>query len=122
MWKCWEEEECIYRVLIGGNKIWNLLKKKNPAGLAGMGTGLIWKKIQRATLNSSSSEPRLIQVRLIKIRVELMKRFELKNLTQTRFTTIQTGSRANAYILTQFDIYKNDTWVSAKLIYQQTVI
>jgi hypothetical protein len=40
--KCWEEEGCIYRVLIGGNKIWNLLKKKkNPAG-TGTGTGLIW--------------------------------------------------------------------------------
>jgi hypothetical protein len=40
MWKCWEEEGCIYRVLIGGNKIWNLLKKKKfPAGTTVSGFG-----------------------------------------------------------------------------------
>jgi hypothetical protein len=44
MWKCWEEEGCIYRVLIGGNKIWNLLIKKNfqrvrVTGSEGTGNG-----------------------------------------------------------------------------------
>jgi hypothetical protein len=37
-------------------------------------------------------------------RAELVKRFELKNLAQTRLVTIRASSQANAYALTQFDI------------------
>jgi hypothetical protein len=49
------------------------------------------------------------QAQLMKIWVKLVKRFELKNLAQARLITIRANSRAdswaNAYTLTQFDIY-----------------
>jgi hypothetical protein len=46
----------------------------------------------RAANESSSSEPGLAQTWFIKIRVELVKRFELKNLVQVRFITIRASS------------------------------
>jgi hypothetical protein len=46
--KKWEQEGCIYRVLIGGNKFWNLLKKKfqrvRVTGSAGTGIDLMWTR------------------------------------------------------------------------------
>jgi hypothetical protein len=50
----------------------------------------------------SLSEPGLAQAQLMKIRVELVKHFELKSLAQPRLVTIRVGSRANAYMLTLF--------------------
>jgi hypothetical protein len=59
----------------------------------------------RAVNESCSSEPDLTQIRLIKIRVELVKRFEPNSLAQTRLITIQASSWANTCTLTRFDIY-----------------
>jgi hypothetical protein len=65
--------------------------------------------LRRDVNELSLSESDLVQARLIKIQVELVKHFELKSLDQSRFVTIrassQAGSRVNACMLTQFDIY-----------------
>jgi hypothetical protein len=39
-------------------------------------------------LQTSRVEPGLAQIRFMKIRIELVKRFELKNLAQTRLVII----------------------------------
>jgi hypothetical protein len=59
----------------------------------------------RAANESSLSESDLAQTWFMKIQVELVKRFELKNLCQIRLVTIGADLRANACMLTQFNIY-----------------
>jgi hypothetical protein len=59
----------------------------------------------RAVNESSSSELGLAQARLMKIRVKLVKHFELKCLAQAQLITIRASSRANTCTLTQFDNY-----------------
>jgi hypothetical protein len=61
--------------------------------------------LTKAANKSNSSEPGLTQTRFMKIRVELVKRFELKSLAQTGLVTVRASSRANACKLTRFDIY-----------------
>jgi hypothetical protein len=61
--------------------------------------------LAKAANKSNSSEPGLTQTRIMKIRVELVKRFELKSLAQTGLVTVRASSRANIYKLTRFDIY-----------------
>jgi hypothetical protein len=46
----------------------------------------------RVVNESSSSESDLLRARLMKIRAELMKCFELKNLIQTRLVIIRASS------------------------------
>jgi hypothetical protein len=59
----------------------------------------------RAANESSLSESDLAQIWFMKIQVELVKRFELKSLGQARLVTIGADLRANACMLTQFNIY-----------------
>jgi hypothetical protein len=59
----------------------------------------------RAANESSLSESDLAQTWFMKIQVELVKRFELKSLGQIRLVTIGADLRANACMLTQFNIY-----------------
>jgi hypothetical protein len=60
--------------------------------------------LRRDANELSLSESDLVQARLIKIRVELVKYFELKSLDQSQLVTIrassQAGSRVNACMLT----------------------
>jgi hypothetical protein len=55
--------------------------------------------IYRAANELSLNEPGFVQAQL------MVKRFELKSLTQAQFVIIRASSRANVCTLTQFDIY-----------------